>query len=209
MVKMSRNPNQMPLSEVFEQIAHLCEKSEISIGELIDFLHTRGQMLVCLIFAAPFLLPIPLPGLSSAFGMVIVLAGMQVLFDRDFKPGTKWMSTKISTRHAPKIFRKAAAIVRKIDPLIKPRLVKISRSVLTTRASGLVLIILAVLLGLPMPPGFNAPPALAICLLAIGTIEEDGYLILLSWCLCFANICLFAGIFFYGFEGLKALFQLN
>ncbi|MCX6123847.1 MAG: exopolysaccharide biosynthesis protein [Proteobacteria bacterium] len=208
-LETSPEPHAVRLSAQFKTIASVCQNSSLTVGHLIEALHEKGQMLVCLVFAAPFLLPIPLPGLSTIFGAVTLLAGFQVLFDRDLWIPKSWMDRKIPAEYAQKIFLKLSDWMARVEHLIKPRMISFSRSYVTARLKGLSLIILSVLLALPMPPGFNTPPALAICILTIGSIEDDGYLVAFAWVLTVFNIVLFAAFFILGWEGLMALLTIQ
>ncbi len=66
------------------------------------------------------------------------------------------------------------------------------------RINGAVIFGVSVLLSLPMPPGFNAPPALAIVVLCVGSIERDGLLILAGYVLSAASVIWFAAFFSLG-----------
>ena len=69
----------------------------------------------------------------------------------------------------------------------------------------MVIFVISLLLSLPMPPGFNAPPALAIVLLTLGSLERDGLAVMLGYGLSILNLVLFGGFFVLGYEGLQAL----
>lgn len=165
-------------------------------------------MLISLIFAVPFLLPIPLPGLSTVFGAVILLAAIQIFFKMDL-----WLPEFIAQHEAPreildKIFHKLASLLKKTERFVRPRYQFFAKHSALVRVCGFALAILAMLLALPMPPGFNAPPAFAIIVLSVGSLEDDGLLVIFGWVLTILNVLLFATFFTLGFEGLKMLFHL-
>ena len=60
------------LSEIIRHLSLLCKRDDLTIGEFLRELNVYGHMLVCLIFSVPFLFPVPLPGLSTIFGFVII-----------------------------------------------------------------------------------------------------------------------------------------
>jgi hypothetical protein len=45
---------------------------------------------------------------------------------------------------------------------------------------GVVVLIMAIVLALPLPPGGNFPPALACTVLALGLVQRDGIVILIG-----------------------------
>ena len=73
------------------------------------------------------------------------------------------------------------------------------------RFNGVVIFVISLLLSLPMPPGFNAPPALAIVVLTLGSLERDGLAVMLGYGLSVVNLVLFGSFFALGYEGLQAL----
>ncbi len=195
------------LSTVSERIAKELSKEGLTLGELIDELHKKGHMFLCLVFAAPFLLPIPLPGLSTVFGAVILLAGIQVMLGFDPWLPKKWRHHAVPATVAEKTFGALASLLRRVEFVFKPRLQLLAVHKTALRWNGFVLALLAALLALPMPPGFNMPPALAIIVLSMGVLEEDGVAVLFSWFLSLINIALFGAFFVLGYEGLKKIFE--
>ena len=179
----------------------------LTVGQLVDDLHKKGHMFVSLIFAAPFLLPIPLPGLSTVFGAVILLAALQMTLGHDPWLPEKWRHHAVPLQIVEKTLGLLAKLLRRIEFIFQPRLLGLSGGRYANQANGVALIILAILLALPMPPGFNAPPAAAIILLAIGVLEQDGFAIIGGWILCMVNVVLFGGFFVLGYNGLKAFFS--
>ena len=177
----------------------------LTVGQLVDDLHKRGHMVVSLIFAAPFLLPIPMPGLSTVFGAVILLAAIQMTLGQDPWLPQKWRRHTVPITIVEKTLSLLAKVLRRIEFIFKPRLLGLASGRYANQFNGVALIILAVLLALPMPPGFNAPPAMAIILLAIGVLEQDGLAVIGGWILGVLNIALFGGFFVLGYSGLRAL----
>ena len=45
---------------------------------------------------------------------------------------------------------------------------------------GVIILIMAVILILPLPPGGNFPPALACAVLGMGLVERDGIIVLIG-----------------------------
>jgi hypothetical protein len=177
-----------------------------TLDEFVSALNARGHMLVCLVCAAPFLLPIPLPGLSTVFGIVIFAAAIQYLLNRE-----PWIPRKLKYRHLSSeiltpLFIKLLWLLKHLEKIVRPRWVFIPQNPLIQKSSAILLLILAGLLSLPMPPGFNAPPAIAIILIALGHLEEDAGCLLTGWALTLINTLLFGAFFILGLEGLKSLF---
>lgn len=196
------------LSAVMTHLLELCKKDTLTLGEFLHALSLYGHMMVCLIFSIPFLLPVPLPGLSTIFGLVIGIAGTQLLFGKDPWVPVSWRSRQISTHLVSKILEFLRKILLKTETVVKPRLRFFARHPGFVKFNGAVILILAGLLALPMPPGFNLPPALAIIVLSIGSIERDGVWIMAGYALAALNVIFFGVFFSIGLEGVRMLLNL-
>lgn len=179
-----------------------------TIGEIIHEIHGRGHMFVCLILSIPFLIPVPMPGISTVFGLVMILSSVQFMFNRDLWLPRKIRDRVISNSIVSTVLSGVASFLRKFEKIIYPRLEFIGGNLFSKYVSGVSIIVLAVLLGLPMPPGFNAPPALGIICLSVGHMQKDGLFVVLGWLLTILNILLFWAFFALGFAGLKQLLNL-
>jgi hypothetical protein len=201
----SNNDPTVRLSQVIEDLIKVCDQGDLTLGDFLRELSVYGHMLVCLACAAPFLLPVPLPGLSTVFGFVICVASLQIAFNKDPWVPPSWRSRKISAGMVKKIFTSLLRVTRYTEKAIKPRLRFFARHPGAVRFNGVVIFCISLLLSLPMPPGFNAPPALAIVLLALGSLERDGLAVMAGYALSLLNVVLFGGFFVLGYEGLQAL----
>lgn len=194
------------LSAVVDDLLRLCAKESLTLGEFLHELNLYGHMMVCLIFSIPFLLPVPLPGLSTVFGLVIAIGGSQILLGQDPWVPKSWRARQISTGLIVKILELLKKILLRTEKVIKPRFKFFAKHPGFVRFNGAVILILALLLALPMPPGFNFPPALAIIALSIGSIERDGVLIVFGYAMAAVNAALFGTLFVVGFEGIRSAF---
>lgn len=205
----NKSPEAAPrLSAVIQRLLVICKKESLDLGEFLHELSLYGHMMVCLVFSIPFLIPVPLPGLSTVFGLVIGFAGSQILLDKDPWVPKSWRRRQISTHLVTRILSLLEKILLRTEKIIKPRLKFFARHPGFVKFNGAVISLMAALLALPMPPGFNFPPALAIIVLAIGSIERDGVLIIIGYTLAVLNVALFAAIFALGLEGARAFLGL-
>jgi hypothetical protein len=170
----------MKLSEECRRLAAHCQNPQITYSGLFGEFSVRSHALLTFLLAAPFLTPIPVPGLSVPFGMVIGIAGLRMVLGRG-----PWIPGFLSQKPLPqsvfqKVFQIAGKVFARIEPWIKPRwewamnpLARISAYSIIA-ACGLVL-------ALPLPPGTNAPPALLVVLFSIALLEDDGLLMSVSF----------------------------
>src|SRR5687768_8959860 len=98
------------LSEELAMILREFEVENVTLREVLGLLHGRGFVLLIMLLALPFCTPVPLPGLSSPFGLIITIVGARIAFGA--KP---WLPARLlDTRLPPKVFAKVFAFTRKI-----------------------------------------------------------------------------------------------
>lgn len=138
---------------------------------------------------------IPIPGVGGALsGPLILLIGGQMLFGLR-RP---WLPKFIANR-GPKrgtMHRFLARIdrpLRRLDKLLKPRMPAFLVPLPANALTGLLLILVAVLLSLPIP-FTNYLFGFQLLLFALALLERDGVLMLLNW------IGALAAVLFFGFS---------
>jgi hypothetical protein len=185
-------------------VAYLsCETPTFS--GIVDLLHDRGHAMVALIFSVIFIVPLGVPGLSTVLGTVVGLSGAAMLLAR--RP---WLPARLAARKVPavsfaRLLTAAEKVLRPIERVSRPRWAGLSTNPLVHRLAGGLIVVCASLLALPLPPGTNAPPAVAIVLLAVGVLEEDGLFLLLGWLATLANLVLFVSLGVIGLGAVRAL----
>lgn len=165
----------------------------ISVGELLTGLGDRALGALLFIFAIPNVLPTP-PGTSSILGTPLVFLAAQLAFGR-----APWLPAVVAKRSMART--DFAAVVRRIGPwleraetLLRPRLARLAAPPMEYLV-GLVCLVLAIVLVLPIPLG-NVLPALAISLLALGVLAQDGLWILAGLAVAGASAAVVWGVLF-------------
>lgn len=190
-------PLKRRLSSQLARLAAGFARRPVRLGELTDVLQLRGYNALLLFLAFPFITPIPLPGLSTAFGLVIALLGLRMaLAQQPWLPG-RLTSRELPARALPGLLLAVSRGLRRMEKLLKPRLLYPEFPAAFQRVSGGVILVCGLLLLLPLPVPFsNAFPALTVILLAAAGLERDGAFFV-AGCVQFL-LCL-------GFFGLLAL----
>jgi len=165
----------LPLSAMLHALAQDDSRERIAVGDLLAALGDRALAALLFVFAVPNVLPVP-PGTSTILGAPLVFLAAQLAFGR--RP---WLPAVIARRTMTRT--DFAALVRRIGPwlaraerLLRPRAIRLALPPMEYLV-GLVCLLLAIVLVLPVPLG-NMLPALAISLLALGILERDGLWIL-------------------------------
>ena len=185
------------LSSQLARLAARFVDRPVRLGELTDVLQLRGYNALLLFLAFPFVTPVPLPGFSTVFGLVIALLGMRMVLGQ--KP---WLPERVTSRvlparFLPKLLMAASSGFGRMEKLLKPRLLYPEFPLVFQRTSGVIIVICGLLLLLPLPVPFsNAFPAFTIILLAAAGLERDGAVFIVGcvqfiFCLgFFAALCL-------------------
>ncbi len=155
------------------------QSDRISVAEIADALDARAFGLATLIFSLPSVVPMP-PGVPTVVGIALLIVSVQMVIGRHelWLPG--FLSKRSFSRQAlVSAFEKMAPRLEAVEKIAKPRLLFMTGKIGTVLI-GLVVLIMAIILILPLPPGGNFPPALACAVLGMGLAERDGVIVLVG-----------------------------
>jgi hypothetical protein len=189
------SPEEKP-QRLSEQLRHLAvreEHAELTLGGLMEQLQGRVYTLLLIVLALPMCQPIPLPGLSTPFGVAIALLGLRFAFSRRPWMPRRLLATKLTGNFFPAVMRGGARVLGVFEKLLHPRLVRLFEPAHVRFLAGAVICFCGLLLLLPLPvPGTNMLPALTVILTAAAFSERDGY------CLVAAGLVFVATLAFFG-----------
>lgn len=183
------------LSEVLTDIANDPSRTMINIADLRDAMGDRAFGALLFVFAVPNAVPISAPGVSTVLGTPLLFFALQMIlgFHSPWLPRFV-VRRSIRRQSFASVARVAVPWVRRVERLLRPRLGWIARGPFE-RVIGLVCAVLAVVLMLPIPFG-NMPPAVAICLLALAVLEEDGVATLAGFVVAGIALFIVSGVIF-------------
>jgi hypothetical protein len=155
------------------------ESEKVSVAEIVDALDARSFGLAVLLFSLPSVVPMP-PGVPTVVGIILLIVSVQMVFGRE----DLWLPGILAKRTFPRkslvaAFEGLAPKLAWLERLMKPRLLFMTGKA-GTIVIGVIVLIMAIVLILPLPPGGNFPPALACTVLAMGLIQRDGIVVLLG-----------------------------
>ena len=190
-------PLKRTLSSQLARLAARFADRPVRLGELTDVLQLRGYNALLLFLALPFVTPVPLPGFSTVFGLVIALLGMRMVLGQNLWLPKRITARELPARLVPKLLLTASHAFGRLEKLLKPRCFYPEFPLVFQRASGAIIVICGLLLLLPLPVPFsNAFPAFTILLLAAAGLGRDGAVFIAGcvqfiFCLgFFAALCL-------------------
>lgn len=190
------------ISEVFSKIL----QERITLNDLLELMGERGLFLPCLVLAAPFLIPISIPGSSIPFGLAIILITIGIMFNRPVLLPKRVMDYTISQDNLKTILNGILRILKPLEKLITPRILILSRGTKMMFINGALMVFSAILLMLPLPiPLTDSLPAYGILFLALGDLERDGLLILAGYFTVIITAVYFSLIAVLGYDALVAI----
>ncbi|MBT1444124.1 exopolysaccharide biosynthesis protein [Shewanella sp. JM162201] len=203
MVAAQLKDPQNTLSETLRGTANALQNSHISLKELLNLVGEQGMLLFCILLTVPFLLPVSIPGVSTPFGLLILLIGIGICLNRVPWLPASLMERKFASEQLKPALHKGADLLARLDKYIRPRLLMLSSSHAINRCNGLIITFAALLLMLPLGaiPFTNALPAWAILTMSIGLLQRDGLFITCGYLLLAGTLVWFAVL---GFGLLKA-----
>ena len=195
------------LSDALVQLRTLATAGPLTFGGLLDALNSRGHAFVCLVLGFPFLTPVPLPGVSIPFGIMIVVVAFCMVAGLPPWMPTMWRGKVLPAELVLKVIDFALKVLRKIEFLVRPRGQIFMKFPGVMRVSGLAMAFCGGILALPLPPGTNFPPALGVVLIAIGVLESDSIVLGLGYLVAAINATVVGSITLFGFEYVSGLWH--
>ncbi len=178
------------LSEELRDYFFSQEKGEtVSLREILEIAGERLFGFLFVILSLPSALPLPAPGYSTPFGLLIFLLAIQFMAGATIPwLPNRMLSGRMKTDTARKFVELALPWLRRLETVTKPRLIYICTGWGMRVIIGVAIALMAISMMIPIP-GTNTAPAMGIFVTAFGLQEDDGFIVLAG-----LTICLLAGI---------------
>ena len=200
----------LPLTPLSENLAFILERAAgraLTIRVILEVLHGRGFNLLLIFFCLPFCLPVSIPGLSTPFGLAILVLGVRIAFRRE-----PWLPQRVmdfAIRHdlLERTVKFGIRVATQVEKIVRPRARVLAASPALMSVNGLVVVVSALALMVPLPlPLANFFPAWSIMLLALGMMEEDGAFIIGGYILCVVSWGYFVVLWLLGMATAHQIF---
>lgn len=174
-----------PLQSILETARAAADGTEVDLKALVEAFGDRAFGPVMILCALFMMTPLgAIPGLPAAFGLIIIVFALQLLFRREHP----WMpevlrKIKISDSKLEKTRKVVSPILRKIDNVIHPRLPWATSGPMQALTALLAIILALTMAPLGIVPFGVVAPAFIIGLLGLGITARDGVLIIIGFAL--------------------------
>lgn len=177
-------PQEQKISLRLIQVLDRLGTEPVAFREFIKAIGEHPYPVFILFLALPFISPIPLPGISAPFGLVIAWLGVRLASGLPEKMPEWLLRRKVSPRSMRITVKATSKVLSWIERMAKPRLSILSETPRVIRWNFFLIGLAGAVLAIPAPiPFINGLPAWWIILLLIGILEKDGRFILAGYIL--------------------------
>lgn len=185
-----------------EDLELLLEKSKkvpsLAIRDIMRTLSERARLIIIILLSIPFCQPIPLPGLSTIFGLAIAFIGLRITLGKRIWLPKKVLLKKIPSKIVYKITKGSLFLLKKARRFMHPRLTWLCDHSAMRVINGLLIILLALLLALPLPiPFTNIVIGISLIVLSLGLLETDGLIMIVGYFLSLVSLIFFGFVISY------------
>jgi len=187
------------LMAAFAACRETAESRRLTLGEAFASLKESGFVFVCVLQALPFLQPLSLGPVSTALGLSLAVLGWQMARGRP----APWLPARVAGwAPGPATWRRLFTVATKVlgffRRFTRRRMTSWVSSERGRRAGGLMIAAAGLLISLPLAgiPFNNSLPALAVVSVALGELEEDGFMLVAAAAALVLTVVYFAALAF-------------
>lgn len=177
---------------------------QVSLKEILTLAGERTFGFLFVVLALPSALPLPAPGYSTPFGVVMFLLAVQLIAGRTrpWMPES-WNHKQFDLGSVQKIVKAGIPWLRRLEAVSRPRLMPVCTSLPGRTVLGIAIALMSISMMIPIP-GTNTLPAIGIFVTGFGLLDDDGVISLSGLVLCLMGGILTALILAFGYEAVKA-----
>jgi hypothetical protein len=181
--------------ESLEKIQDLTKQSEtVEVWKILKILSKRGIEALLILFS----IPIPIPGISNLFGLILAFLGVQFAFgSKLWVP--KWIAKReINSHHLSLFITKTINALNSLHTVIHPRLTFFIQNPFMSYLNALVICLLAFIVAMPIPiPLTNILFATPILAMALGLLNDDGLFVLIGYVIVVMDFFILLSLYRY------------
>jgi hypothetical protein len=162
-------------------------QESLRVEQILKLTGERSFGLFLVVLSLPSALPVPAPGYSTPFGVLIVLLAAQLAAGRT----TPWLPERIlqkpiRLKQFQRLVEAGIPWLQRIEKISRPRWTPLCTTRLGQGLLGTLISLMGLSMILPIP-GTNTLPAIGVFVTAFGLMEEDGILCSLGSLICVAG----------------------
>jgi hypothetical protein len=192
-------------SDIIVKLAATGDSARVAVREIVSALGERAYALLIVVLGLPNCLPMP-PPIPLICGVLLLFVAAQIIVGLP----SPWLPKRLLDRSIArgdlvKAASRAVPWLRWLEKGAKPRLAVFDH-VLALRIMGVVLMMFALALISAAPVIGQIPLGLAVCLVGLGLVERDGYVVIAGIVVGTLGTSLSLGFLFAVMAGATAIF---
>lgn len=180
----------------------------VALNDVLALASERIFGFLFVLLSLPSALPIPAPGYSVPFGILIFVLAVQLL------AGAKqpWLPQRLakqpmSLSQVQGVLKAGLPWLRRIEAISRPRFTPLCTSLAGRSILGSAIALMAISMMIPIP-GTNTLPAMGIFITGFGLLEDDGAISLGGLVVCLCGFILSTSILLALFFGGSSLLDM-
>ncbi|MBW4558795.1 MAG: exopolysaccharide biosynthesis protein [Trichormus sp. ATA11-4-KO1] len=167
---------------------------QVTLAEILLLAKERIFGFLLVILSLPSALPVPAPGYSIPFGILIFLLAVQLIIGAKIPwLPQRMMNHPIKLETVQKFLKAGIPWLRRIEAIARPRLTYICTTLPGRVIIGSAIALMAISMMIPIP-GTNTLPAIGVFVTSFGLLEDDGAISLSGLVLCLMGAILSTSI---------------
>ncbi|MGF1514604.1 MAG: exopolysaccharide biosynthesis protein [Elainellaceae cyanobacterium] len=163
--------------------------ADVRLHHILELAGERVFGFLLVLLALPSALPVPAPGYSIPFGILIVLLALQLAVGRQNPWFPEWIRGRhIGLKQTQRILSAGLPWLKRLEALSRPRMSAICTSPAGRAALGIAIALMGISMMIPLPLT-NTFPAIGVFIVGFSLIEDDGLVGLAG-----LTVCAIAGI---------------
>jgi hypothetical protein len=182
--------------------------AQVSLASVLDLAGERVFGFLFVLLALPSALPVPAPGYSIPFGILLLILAVQLIIGRQ-RPWfpKKWLNHQIPIEKVRGFIRAGLSWLQRIELISRPRLTTVCTSFVGRVVIGCAIALMAISMMIPIP-GTNTLPAIGIFITGFGLLDDDGVISVAGVGVCLMGLTLSLFILIFGYEAVKGAINL-
>ncbi|MEO1376565.1 MAG: exopolysaccharide biosynthesis protein [Cyanobacteria bacterium J06635_10] len=167
----------------------------VTLENILELAGERIFGFLFVILSLPSALPVPAPGYSIPFAIVMFFLAAQLIIGRKepWLP-SKFANRPIKTKLVQKFIKGGIPWLRRIEAVTRPRLPFVCTTLPGKIIIGVAISLMSIFMMIPIP-GTNTLPAIGIFVTGFGLLEDDGAISLGGLTICAIAAILIGSIF--------------
>lgn len=174
--------------------------NQVTLEELLALAGERTFGFLFVLLSLPSALPIPAPGYSIPFGVVMALLAVQLIrgAEQPWLP-EKWRAKGFERQKVIGVIQAGLPWLRRIEAISRPRLTTVCTSRAGRLVMGIAIALMATCMMIPVPLT-NTLPAIGIFVTGFGLLDDDGAISLMGLAICAIALSVVSAVFILGVE---------